>query len=119
VPSHRILLKKSKQHKGVKPGTLIAKVTCSQAAQLALGGKLKITGKKPRHGKAKTTTVNLPTVHGNAQSGKATVLTVKLPGSAVSALGHGSKESLTLTLTASNANGTNHSTATIGSLGRL
>jgi hypothetical protein len=37
----------------------------------------------------------------------------------LSALSHGSKESVAFTLTASNANGTSHATATIGSLGRL
>ena len=102
--------------KATKPGTLTLKATCNQAASITLRGVLTETGKKPKHGKAKTSKFNLGPVFGSAKPGAPTTLTIQLPAAALSALKGGAKESIVFTLSATNANGKAQASATVGHL---
>jgi hypothetical protein len=104
---------KSKAKPRTKPGTLALSVTCDQAAKTALAGKLvQQVGKKRKHGRGHTKTLRLGPIRGSVRGGLAVTLTVKLPGAALSALGRKVRESVTLTLGATNANDTGVATAT-------
>jgi hypothetical protein len=96
-----------------KIGLVTLTATCTENAAVTVRAKVTMQGKKPRHGKAKTHTLSLATVHGSASANVALTLTVKLPASAVSGLKSGDMESVLFTLQATNANGTGTATATI------
>jgi hypothetical protein len=91
---------------GPSAGQLPVNVTCTQAASLALTGKL-TAGKK---------THELGPVRGSVKAGDRKPLTLKLSSAAVSALKHGTAESVNLTLTGSNAGGSSKTTAEISRL---
>jgi uncharacterized membrane protein len=114
--SDKVLLKASKKTKGT-PGTLAVSVKCNQSASASVGGVVvELVGKKPKHGKQKTKTFKLKAVRKPVSAGKTTSFTLKLPGSALKALKAGAKESVALTLVASNVNGSGQSAAAIGRL---
>ncbi|HUA71730.1 MAG TPA: hypothetical protein VMA96_11620 [Solirubrobacteraceae bacterium] len=122
VAAKKVLLvaPKGKPKKGapiVKPGTLTLTVKCDQAGKAKLTGTLtQLIGQKPKHGKQKSKSYKLGPVSGSAKAGKALTLTVKLPAAAVTALGHGAKESATFTVTDTNGSGTGRATAKVAML---
>jgi hypothetical protein len=80
----------------VKPGTVSLTVKCDQAGRVKLSGTLtQLLGRKPAHGKQKSKTYRLGPVTAQVRAGRVLILTVKLPAAAVTALGHGAKESAT------------------------
>jgi hypothetical protein len=91
-------------------GALALTATCDQAAKVALKGVLTqaIAKKRVKHITLRLT-ASLP-------AGVTKVLALKLPRSARRALGHHARESVTLTLTATNANGTSRATRKIARL---
>ena len=109
-------LKKSKGKHRPKPslGTLTLKLSCNQAAAGTLSGKLtERIGKKPAHGEQRAKTFSLRGTHVSLRAGVPIGLVIKLPADALTALSRGASESLTLTLTATNANGTRKVTTTV------
>jgi hypothetical protein len=86
-------------------GTVALIATCDQAATGSLTGSVSETI-KPRHGRARTKVVRLPSAHVTVSA--SVQLTVKLTVSKalVVALEGGAKESATFRLSATNANGT-------------
>jgi Divergent InlB B-repeat domain len=106
----RVAVKASKAHRHLKPRTLQLTVTCDQAAQVKLTGTLKsTTGKKGK----KRKTFRIRAVTGQASSGVALKLTVQLPAAA---LKRGRHDSVSFTLSATNANGAGTATAAIRKL---
>jgi hypothetical protein len=86
-------------------------IRCDQGASIVLAGKLTIrTGSGRR---ARTVTVSLGTTRGRVRAGTATTQRLNLSAAALRALRHRASESAVLKLTATNANGTNHSSATV------
>jgi hypothetical protein len=118
--SSKVLLTapKGKAKKGApKPGTVSLTAKCNQASKVRLTGTLtQLIGKKPKHGMQKSKTYRLGAVTGTAKAGKALTLTVKLPAAAVTALAGGAKESVTFTVTATNANGTGRAMTKVATL---
>ena len=104
-----VALKKTKH--GPKVGTLRFKVTCNQAASVSLTGKLV---EKLRHG---SKTFHLGPSRGNAATGKALTLSLKLPSGALKGLRSGRRESLTVSARASNSNGAGLVGLKIGKVG--
>ncbi len=109
--SSRVPLKTSKKHG--KKGTLKFGVHCDQAANVKLTGKVKATsGKKHK-------TFKLSTARGSVAAGASDTFTLKLSGAALRALAAGAKESVSVTLNASDANGTSTASARIGRLHKV
>ena len=98
-----------------KPGTLSFTVRCDQAAPLTLQGKLTEVVRH-KHRKNHSKVFSLPKVHGSADASVALTLMMKVPRSALTALSSDARESVTVKLTATNANGTVITTATIRTL---
>lgn len=110
APNRRAHQRKAKPNK--EPGTLALSVKCDQAAKTALAGKLvEQLGKKRKHGSGHTKTLRLGPIRRSVRGGVAVTLTVRLPGAALSALGRKVKESVTFTLSTTNANGTSVATS--------
>lgn len=119
--SNRVLLaaRKGKALKkgGPKPGTLSLRVKCNKAGKVRLTGTLtQLIGAKPRHGKQKSKTYKLRPVSGAVRVGKVLTLTIKLPAAAVSALGHGARESAKFTAVVVGPVGGGRATTKIGAL---
>ncbi len=122
--SNTVLLAKPKPKKRQKKsnasiGTLSLTATCAQAVSVKLTGVLtELVGKKPKHGKQKTTSFELGPVSLALVAGVGKTLVVKLPSAAISGLEgkDRDRESATLTLIATNANGQGRTTASITSL---
>jgi uncharacterized repeat protein (TIGR02543 family) len=92
--------------------SLVAK--CNQAANVRLTGTLiQFLSKR---GKPATKSFKLGPVTSSLLANQAKTLLLKMPAAAVVALLHGNKESVAFVLTATNAHGTTHSTATIRAL---
>jgi hypothetical protein len=109
VPKCSIVAKSSKVHSGGKKsarGKVSVTAECNQAASLKLTGTLKRGTKTWRLGPAKAT----------AKASAKVRFALKLPASAFKALKQGAKESLALTLSASNKNGASQATAAIKQL---
>ena len=121
VKSNQVLLAKPKATHGRKSsasvGTLSLNASCNQAAADRLTGTLtELLGHKPKHGKQKTKTFTPGPLRASLHAGKGQTLALKLPHGALSGLQTKAKESVTLTLVATNANGTASERATIASL---
>ena len=119
--SNTVLLAKPKPRKRQKPtasvGTLPLTATCSQAVSVRLTGVLtELVGKKPKHGKQKTRRFVLGPVNGALAGSVGKTLILTLPSDAIGGLKSKAKESATLTLIATNANGQDRVTASITSL---
>jgi hypothetical protein len=117
--SNRVLLPTHKKGKRANKsaGTLALQVKCGQSVSITFTGKLiELVGKKPKHGKQRAKSFRLGAVHASVTPAVATVLTVKLPVSALTGLAHSARESVTFTLIASNANGSDRATARIARL---
>ncbi|MFL5823017.1 MAG: hypothetical protein ACJ764_06210 [Solirubrobacteraceae bacterium] len=109
-PSGVVLLPaKGKQPKGDQ-GKVLLKFTCNQALSMRVVGKLTSVFRR------RTRTFALDPVAGRAQAGKVGTVRLRLPSGALSALEQGAKQSVALTLTASNANGAWHGRASIARL---
>lgn len=109
--SSKVALKRAKtgNHK-ILSGTVTMRVKCNQAATVKLAGTLTQAIGKSK--KAYTLSG-----HGSVKANKSTGLAVNLPLGALNALTKSqANESVKLTLTATDANGTAHATATIGHL---
>jgi hypothetical protein len=119
VASRNVLLatRRGKHASKQKPGTLSVTLSCNQRVGVTLTGRvIRLVGKKPRHGKQRTATVNLAQARRTVNAGRKVTLTVKLPASAVTALGHGANETVAFTLASTNGNGTYRVTVKAGPL---
>ncbi len=119
APSKKKGAKQRRKPKG-KPGTLQFLLSCDQAAEVTLSGKLTAVLKKKhakKHGKTKV--FKVAAVRASLTADNAQTLTVKLPKAALAALARRSREAALFTLTASNANGTGEATARIPRLKAL
>lgn len=120
VKSNKVLLAKPKRKQPMgspQPGVLTVTVDCNQAAKVTLTGQLtRLIGKKPKHGRQRTTTSRLGPVTASVKVNRATSLTIKLPAQALQSLGHEATESVSLDLAATDANGTGHATAELAML---
>ena len=121
VTSNQVLLAKPKPTHGRKSsasvGTLSLNATCNQAVAVKLTGTLtELLGHKPKHGKQKTTTFRLGPLRGSLHAGVGRTLALQLPHGALSGLQSKARESVALTLVATNANGTGRARETIASL---
>lgn len=104
----------------VAPGTLTLTVKCAQAGKVKLTGTLaQLIGKKRKHGSQKSKTYKLGPAIAAVKAGRALTLTVKLPVAAVTALGHGGKESATFTVVETGAGGGGRATARIAALAAI
>ncbi|MBV9310900.1 MAG: hypothetical protein JOZ73_08705, partial [Solirubrobacterales bacterium] len=114
--SNKVLVRKPKKgkHKKAKVGVLTLKIRCNQGASLKLTGKVveQLRKKKGKHRK-RTKTFKLRRVTRNGGANQTITITLKLPKGALNALKHGARESVMLTLTASNGNGTRKTTLKI------
>jgi hypothetical protein len=107
----RVFASTTKKH---RRGVLKLTARCDQAATLLLAGNVTARLKPPKgkkHGRIKT--FKLTAVHASATANKSRTLTVKLPKAALTALKRRARESVTFKLTATNANGSGTSSATI------
>jgi PKD repeat protein len=109
VRSNRVLAplhKRAKKHK-VKRAAGVLKLTirCNQSVGLSLSGKIAAVLHK-KHKRAKHRTFRIPRTKRSAQAARSLNLTIKLPRKALTALEKGWRETVRLTLTATNANGT-------------
>jgi hypothetical protein len=118
LKSTKVLLPPSSKKKHRKPvknaGTITATATCTQAVKATLSGTVTeaASKRKPKHGKK---TFKLASVKRSLAVGRASVVTIKLPSGALKALAAKASESVSLKLTASDANGS----ATRTAAGRL
>jgi 5-hydroxyisourate hydrolase-like protein (transthyretin family) len=107
----------SRKNSGTRPAdSLGVTVRCDQAAAIALSGKLTIRTTSRR--KTKTTTSSLGTMRASVRGGVAAIEGLKLPAAALNALRRGAGESVVLSLVATNAHGTNRTSATVSHLRR-
>jgi hypothetical protein len=108
------------KHKGKhRPlsGTLSVTVTCDQAAAATVTGTLtELLGKKPRHGKQRTRTFKLGPARAALRAGRGATLKLQLPAAALGDLLHKARESVTLSLSATNSNGTSRASYRITKL---
>jgi hypothetical protein len=106
LASGKVLLKKHKKGplKKVKPGTVTLTAVCNQSGSAVIAGKLTAKGKKPKHGKTKTTTSTF-SVSTPLSAGVPKSVVISLPGAAISALSEGATETVVFTLAATDANG--------------
>jgi hypothetical protein len=106
-PSGTVLLPpKGKQPTGGQ-GQLHVTLTCNQPVSVRVAGALRSVFQKH------TRTFQLGPASARAPAGKAKTVSVQLPSRALSQLEQGATQSVSLTLTATNANGTWHGRATI------
>ena len=111
--------RKKHKHKKPKPTLIAATVTCTEAANITLTGKLTehpATKHKRRGHKASSRTLALGPVTGMVSANVAKTFDIKVPSQALIALAKGTKESVVLNLTARNAQGTATVTAKIAAL---
>jgi hypothetical protein len=113
----------SRKHKqGGRAGTIALIAQCDQAAQVSLAGSLtELLGEKSKHGKSKhgkqrIHTFRLGPITASVGAGVPRTLTLELPRAALSGLANKAKESVALTLTGTNANGTSGVSAQIHTL---
>jgi hypothetical protein len=108
------------KHKGKhKPlsATLSVTVTCDQAAAATVTGTLtELLGKKPRHGKQRARTFKLGPARAALRAGRGATLKLRLPAAALRDLLHKARESVTLSLSATNSNGTSRASSRITKL---
>jgi hypothetical protein len=83
-------------------GALKVAVRCDQSASVKLTGKITAAAQK-KHGKSQSFTITA--VKTTVTAGKTDTVAVKLPKPALTALEAGARESVSFTLTATNANG--------------
>jgi streptogramin lyase len=99
--------RRKRHHKPSVAGTFPVRVSCNQTSAVTLSSHLtdtpaaKHSGHSPRAKRHQLATIKA-VIHAR------TVLKLTLPASAVTDLEHAAKESVTIALTASNANGTGH-----------
>jgi hypothetical protein len=107
----------SRKHKRRgRAGTIALIAACDHAASVTLTGRLReLLRKHPEHGK-RIRRIGLGPVKASVGAELPRTLTLELPRAAVSALRHKAKESVTLTLIATNANGTSSVTTHIARL---
>jgi hypothetical protein len=94
-----------------KHGRLRVRATCDQAARLTLAGLIKITSRGAKGHPRKSRRLKVKALGASAAAGVPLTMTVKLPKAALIARKRGAKESILLTLTAANVNGTGTETA--------
>ena len=81
-------------------GTVSLRVKCNQAGKVKLTGTLtQPIGAKRGHGKQKSKRYKLAPLSGSARAGRMLTLTVSSQRRALTALGHGAKESAMFTVT--------------------
>jgi len=106
----------SKHRASPTGGTLPVEVTCDQTAGVRLSAVLTDSIKLEGHKRPRVTRYELATIKATVTAHTSTTLKLKLPSAAVKDLLRGATETVAVTLTASNSNGTSHSTLTISPL---
>jgi hypothetical protein len=96
---------------GISHGRLRVSARCDQAATVRLSGRVKLGAKRGRGHSRRARSLGLKTVRASLSAGVPLTMTVKLPKAVLSAVKLGAKESILLTLTAENGNGTAKSSA--------
>jgi hypothetical protein len=109
VKSSKVTLKKGK--KGY--GRFTVSVRCNQGARVSLSGTL-----SEKLGKKRAKTFHVGPVRSSVKANVTKNVTVKLPARALTGLKQKARESVKLTVTATNSNGTTRARATIGRLKR-
>jgi hypothetical protein len=110
-----------KHHGKAKPkitaGQLQVTVTCDQTASVSLGGRLSMpVGKKPKHGKQKMKVYVLGPNAVRVTKSLPLVVSLKLPLPTLTALMAKAKESVRITLEATDPGGASHNSVTIKAL---
>jgi hypothetical protein len=113
--------KKPKHGKLVRPkyppGALPIVVHCNQSAHASLTATVtEPIGKKPKHGKQKTTTVRLGPVRASLLANTDKTLTLRLTPGLLTDLKHHAKMSVALTLATTRSGGADRATGTIAGL---
>jgi len=117
-----IFLTIERKHKGkarpkITAGQLRVTVTCSHAATASLTGRLvRLIGKKPKHGKQRTKVYRLGPTTTTVAQGVASMVSLKLPLNALVTLAAKAKESVRITLSATNAGGVTRNSVNIKQL---
>lgn len=102
-------------HQSPATGELVLDVRCQQTASIVLGGVVKeLLGF--RHGGPVYTSVPIAPLYGSVRANVSTRLYLPLPQSALKALAGGTRESVSLTLAATDSGGTRHVTAYVANL---
>jgi alpha-tubulin suppressor-like RCC1 family protein len=101
--------------KAKRKGVLKVTLRCDQSARVSLGGKI-VAILTVKRGRRTRETFRIPAVHASITVGKARSLTLAVPTAAIRALRAHARESVTLTLVATNGNGSRTSTARIKQL---
>ena len=109
VKSNKVPLKKGKRGYG----RLTVTVRCNQSAKVSLSGVL-----SEKLGKRRTTTFRLGPLRSSVRAHVSKTLALKLPARALNGLRKHARESVRLTLTATNANGTSRTRAEVAHLKR-
>ena len=112
--TNKVFVRAHTRRNRARVGLLRVRVTCDQLAKVSLAA---VVTEHTRHNHL--TAFTLRAVGAQVRPGIATVLSLKLPGRALTALGHRHRESVAITLTATNANGTSSVTLTISKLRRI
>lgn len=108
---------KKKTRPKITAGQLKVTVTCSQSANVSLAGRLRMAiGTKPRHGQQRSKVYALGPTASNTAQNVGSVVALRLPLKTVVALAAKVKESVKITLSASNAGGTTHNAVSIKQL---
>src|SRR5437764_6915523 len=100
----------------VARGTVRVSVRCDQTAGVKLTAVLTDAPAKHHGHKPPAKHFRLPAINATVGAGRTAVLKLSLPAAAVTDLQHHAKESLAISLTASNANGTSQASAHVGPL---
>jgi hypothetical protein len=112
--SSQVATNATKHHKATV-GKLKLVAHCTQTVRGKLTGTINAKI-KAKHGKSKKKSFKLSAVSATLGAGKSVILTFSLPKPAFAALAGGASESATFSLTATDANGSAHASATISRL---
>jgi hypothetical protein len=108
--------RKGKTKPRVVGGALQVTVTCDQSASVRLAGRLGLVGKKPGHGKARTKVYALGPSSATVSKGVPKPVTLRLPLATIHALIAKARESVRITLAATDSGGTTHNAVRIKQL---
>jgi len=108
---------KAKARPKITAGQLRVTVTCTHGATVSLAGRLvRLVGKKPKHGKQRVKAYSLGPSTATVAQGVSSMVVLRLPLNALLALAKKAKESVRITLTATNAGGATHNSVNIKQL---
>jgi IPT/TIG domain len=108
--------RKGKAKPKITGGALRVTVTCDQNANVTLAGRLGVVGKKPKRGKARTKVYVLGPSTTAVVKGAPAPVVLRLPLAALHALAKKARESVRITLSATDTGGTSHNAVRIKQL---